>query len=157
MVPFGLTLNQFVNRYKRCLNRASPHLIDELRSLFIHHVPSSVKSAEVQIFLGEDGLDRPAAWIYYSGDNNKIDSSNLSIFPGRSMKLSIGLESMDKFDESYFTDPEFGGLSAAANAIKSWFAECWWKAGGWNYLVPARVVVHDDFGDGENMELSEHR
>ncbi|WP_200882016.1 hypothetical protein [Nitrincola sp. A-D6] len=73
------------------------------------------------------------------------------------MELSVGLENMEPFDERYFSDEEFNGLTLAANTIKYWFAECWWKAGGWSYAVPAKVWVHDGFGDGKAVELSENR
>lgn len=156
MIPFGLSKEQFQARYRRCLERASQHLIDELRKLLSIAVPDSVKGAEVQIFLGEDGLDTPTAWIYYRGENNKVDHSDPSIFPGRAMELSIGLENMEPFDERYFSDEEFNGLTLAANTTKHWFAECWWKAGGWSYTVPAKVWIHDGFGDGKAVELSEN-
>jgi len=113
-----------------------------------------VQVAEVQIFMGEDGLDLPSSWIYYRGENNKVDHIDQSIFPGRSMELSIGLGEMDEFDENYFTDQNFSGLDIAANSLKSRFAECWWKAGGWSYVVPCKVSVHDGFGDGKSIELS---
>ncbi len=71
------------------------------------------------------------------------------------MELSIGLDVMEDFDENYFTNPEFGGLDIAANSVKSWFAECWRKAGGWSYAVPTEVAVHDGFGDGKSIELSD--
>ncbi len=157
MIPFGLSKEQFQARYRRCLERASQHLIDELRKLLSIAVPDSVKGAEVQIFLGEDGFDTPTAWIYYRGENNKVDHSDPSIFPGRAMELSIGLENMEPFDERYFSDEEFKGLTLAANTTKHWFAECWWKAGGWSYAVPAKVWIHDGFGDGKAVELSENR
>ncbi|EKU30363.1 hypothetical protein AB6N01_20020 [Alcaligenes nematophilus] len=157
MVPFGLSPAQFQQRYKRCLERASKHFIAELRTLFALPVPDSVADAEVQIFFGEDGLETPSAWIYYRGDNNKVDSNDPSIFPGRAMELSLGLGKMDAFHEDYFLDDEFDGLSIAANTIQAWFAECWWKAGGWSYAVPVTAWVHDGFGDGAGIELSERR
>lgn len=119
-------------------------------------VPNSVKDAEVQIFLGEEGLGTPKAWIYYRGENNKVDHSDPSIFPGRAMELSLGLKSLDLFDEKYFSDAEFKALSMVANTTKYWFAECWWKAGGWSYAVSAKVWIHDGFGDGKALELSEN-
>jgi hypothetical protein len=155
MVPFGLTQEQFLVRYRRCLEQGSAHLIAYLRELIARPVPSTVKKAEVQIFFGDDGTSIPSACIYYVGENTKVDHSDQTIFPGRSLELSIGLDSMDDFDEDYFINTTFGGVNIAANATKSWFAECWWKAGGWNYAVPAEVVVHDGFGDGEYIKLSD--
>ena len=155
MVPFGLNTAQFQARYRRCLDKASTHVITELRELFTQTVPDTVRSAEVQIFFGEDGLEIPSAWIYYSGENNKVDNRDPTIFPGRAMELSMGLDKMDAFHENYFVDEDFDGLSVAANTTKAWFAECWWKAGGWSYPVPVMVWVHDGFGDGSGIELSE--
>jgi len=157
MVPFGLSQEQFHTRYRRCLDRASSHLINQLRDLVARPAPETVQVAEVEIFMGEDGLDLPSAWIYYRGENNKVDHTDQSIFPGRAMELSIGLYEMEAFDESYFTDECFGGLAIAANTVKSWFAECWWKAGGWSYSVPCKVSIHDGFGDGKAIALSENR
>lgn len=157
MVPFGLSPAQFQLRYRRCLERASKHLIAELRTLFALPVPDSVADAEVQIFFGEDGLEIPSAWVYYRGDNNKVDSSDPSIFPGRAMELALGLGKMDAFHEAYFLDEEFDGLNMAANITQAWFAECWWKAGGWSYAIPVTAWVHDGFGDGLGLELSERR
>ena len=155
MVPFGLSSAQFQARYRGCLDKASAHVIHGLRELFTQPVPDTVRSAEVQIFFGEDGLEIPSAWIYYSGENNKVDSSDLSVFAGRAMELSLGLDTMPAFDERYFTDEEFGGLDVAANTTQAWFAECWWKAGGWSYRVASEVWVHDGFGDAKAIVLSE--
>lgn len=61
---------------------------------------------------------------------------------------------MPDFDERYFESDEFPGIALQANSCKAWFAECWWKAGGWAYALPAEVVIHDDFGDGERIILT---
>ena len=155
MIPFVLNEEQFAKRYLGCLNRVSSDYIISLRELLSLSVPESVNEAEVQIFLGDDGLEPPNAWIYFQGKENKVDGSDQSIFPGRSMELPSFIDKMEDFDESYYSE-EFGGIGIIANITKNWFAECWWKAGGWAYRVPTKIWVHDDFGDGECIELSEH-
>lgn len=156
MVPFGLAPAQFLARYRRCLDRAAPHLIAELRALIARPVPATVRQAEVQIFMSEDGEAAPAAWIYFTGPDNRVDRSDkASIFAGQSLEIACGLDGMDQFDARYFTDDDYGGLHLSANAAKAWFAECWWKAGGWTYPVPASVLVHDDRGDGNAIALAE--
>ncbi|WP_447590915.1 hypothetical protein [Aquipseudomonas campi] len=156
-IPFGLSQEQFRQRYQRCLGRASAHLIQQLRELITRPVPSTINAAQVQIFLEEEGQRRPSIWVYFQGENNKVDPADQSIFPGRSLEISTGLVRMDAFDEHYFSDPEFAGTDLIANILKAWFAECWWKAGGWSYAVPATVWVHDGLGDGQSIELSEPR
>ena len=155
MIPFTLNEEQFVKRYLGCLNRVSSNYITSLKELLSLPVPESVTEAEVQIFLGDDGFEAPSAWIYFQGKENKVDSSDQSIFAGRSMELPSFIERMEDFDEKYYSE-EFGGIGMIANTTKQWFAECWWKAGGWTYKVPTKVWVHDDFGDGNYIELSEH-
>lgn len=73
------------------------------------------------------------------------------------MELSVNLEEMDEFDAEYFSSDAFPGTDLVANTIKAWLAECWWKAGGWSYPVPVKLWVHDGYGDGKPIELSEHR
>ena len=155
MIPFGLNEEQFGKRYLGCLNKVSSSFIVSLRELFSRTVPDSVTEAEVQIFMGDDGFEAPNAWIYFEGKNKKVDSSDQSIFPGRSMELPSFIEKMEDFDERYYSE-EFGGIDLIANITKKWFSECWWKAGGWAYPIPVKVWIHDDFGDGDSIDLSEH-
>lgn len=157
MVPFGLTQEQFISRYRKFLELASSKFISQLREVLKTPVPDSVTSAEVQIFFGDDGLSTPNAWIYFDGKNKKIDHKDQSIFPGRALDLALQVEGADDFDERYFTDETFGGLSIVANTVKSWFAECWWKAGGWSYPIKVEVWIHDGFGDGKSIILTENR
>ena len=132
-------------------------MIEELRALFAATLPPTVRSAEVQIFLGEDARDSPGAWIYFDGMNKKVDSSDTSIFPGRALEIQLGLGMPPDFDDRYFEGDEFPGADLQANEVKAWFAECWWKAGGWAYALPTEVAIHDGFGDGERIVLTERR
>ena len=158
MVPFGLTEKQFVLRYKKCLNKSSDFLINDLRKLFSLAVPPTVYKAEVEIFLNDgNDLVMPDAGIYFSGENNKVDQNDESVFPGRVVDLPLGTENIDAFDYRYFDDEKFDGKNLVADVVKAWFAECWWKAGGWIYPVSTTLHVHDDFGDGTLIELTEKK
>lgn len=157
MIPFGLTRQQFVKRYRAILDREGHRLIDELRQLLMRDVPDSVTAAEAEIFLDVEGEAAPTAGIYYDGKDKKVDHSDPAIFPGKVIELFIGISGLDQFDPRYFTQLDFGGMDMAADLVKAWFAECWWKAGGWTYSCPVRVAVHDDYGDGESILLTEKR
>jgi hypothetical protein len=159
MVPFGLTQSQFSARYKRELDHVSPSVIALLCSLFTRPVNPDVQFANVEVFLDEYG-GAPSVWIYYRGANNRVEHTNEALFAGRSLDLQLPLSELAEFDERYFLsledgDVEFPGLMLAANVLKSWFAECWWKAGGWTYSLPTTVKVHDDWGDGNIILLTE--
>ncbi|GAL07250.1 hypothetical protein JCM19237_4666 [Photobacterium aphoticum] len=154
MVPFGLSTEQFSMKFLRSLDKIAPNFIEELKSLFLLPVPETVSEAEVQIFLGDDGMETPSAWIYFHGKNNKVDSSDPTIFPGKSREILHGSYDIPPFDEEYYFDEDFGGVYLIANITKRWLAECWWKAGGWEYPIPVKVWVHDEFGDGSSIDLS---
>lgn len=144
-----------MRRYRRWLDKASAKLIEGLRALLARPLPPTVTSAEVEIFLGEGGRGLPHAGIHFDGVNKKIDHSDPSIYPGQGLEIPLGLDTVPDFDDRYFEGEEFPGVDLQANAIKAWFAECWWKAGGWSYPLPVVVEVHDQYGDAERIILTE--
>jgi hypothetical protein len=159
MVPFGLTQPQFSARYQRELDRVSLSVIASLRTLFTRPINPNVQFAHSEIFLDEYG-GAPSVYIYYRGENNKVDHKDETLFAGRSLDLELPLSALAEFDERYFIsledgEREFPGLELAGNILKSWFSECWWKAGGWAYPLPTTVSVHDDWGDGNVIKLTE--
>ncbi|WP_259758946.1 hypothetical protein [Pseudomonas sp. GCEP-101] len=154
MIPYGLTPDQFCRRYRRYLQRSTPTTIAALRALLVRPLPDQPLRGDVQLFLGENGLDTPDAWLYLSGENNKVDASDPTLFAGKALDLQLGLEDAPEFDPAYFEE-DFQGVALIANTLKSWFAECWWKAGGWSWPVALTLAVHDGFGDGERIPLTE--
>ena len=152
-VPFGLSEASFCVRYRRELDRVSSATIAALRGLLQRAVEDGVGRAHVEIFIGEDGT-APSVWIYFSGENNKVDRSDQRLFAGRSVDLELPLARLSEFDERYFGE-DFRGNYLSANLLKAWFAESWWKAGGWAYTVPVTLKVHDDLGDGSVIRLTE--
>lgn len=157
MIPFGLTEKQFLIKYGKCLDKSARFFINELRELFTKPIPPTVSHAEVEIFLNDhNDAVTPDAAIYYSGENNKVDQNDQSIFAGRVISLPFGIEKMALFDPKYFDEEFFDGKNLIADTVKTWFAECWWKAGGWSYPISVTLHVHDDFGDGTIVNLTEH-
>ncbi|WP_282297996.1 hypothetical protein [Stenotrophomonas sp. PS02289] len=131
--------------YRQKLDRISPTAIEVLRNHLLRPVEPGVLSVNVVIFPGVQG-ESPSAWIYYSGDHNKVDHADTRLFSGRSMELPVGLEGLSDIDERYFTDvDEFDGVALVVPLLSRWLAECWWKAGGWSYPIPTMLFV-DEFG-----------
>jgi hypothetical protein len=156
MVPYGLTQAQFQTTYQRKLEGLSKQAIAQVSTLLSIPIAPDVDEAHVEIFLGEDG-GSPDVWMYWRGKNNKVDHADPSLFAGRSMHLKLGLEILAELDEQYFRDPDqFPGLELVVPILARWVAECWWKAGGWKYLVPVMLTVHD-FGTCGSVSLSEGR
>jgi hypothetical protein len=153
MIPFGLKKDQFLTRCTRLLDRCAPQAIGALRALLARELPPAITAASVELFIGDDeaSLD---AWIYFDGRDKKVDSQDPGLFPGQSLKLALGLEAFEDFDERYFGE-KFGGGALVADLVKRWIAECWWKAGGWSWPLPAEIGVHDGIGDGTSIRLTE--
>ena len=157
MIAFGLSDEQFKLAYEASLAKRKNDLVERLRDVLSMPVPDSVLIAEVQIFMGDDGLSSPEAWIYYRGRNNKVDRKDQTIFPGRSMEIPLNLATHDEFDEEYILNYEFGGLGIAARSLKKWFSACWAEAGGQSYKTPVTLYIHDGLDGGTGVALTAHR
>ncbi|MQA40355.1 hypothetical protein [Rugamonas aquatica] len=147
MIQFGLTQKQFTQGYLQSLDGLSAHSIQCISNLLRQPINAAVRSVEFQVFVDAENHGAPSIWVYFIGDNIKTSE--------RSSEMALKLDELDELDDRYFTDFDFGGVNMIAHALTSWFAECWKKAGGWDYGVPAVLDVHDGFGDGRRIQLTE--
>lgn len=154
MIPFRLTKEQFRDRYRRCLERLSPNAISALRKQIALPFSPDATGGEVQVFMGEDEPFEPSVWLYVLGKGAKVDSNDQTLFPGRSIELPLGLGGLETFDPRFFVDERFGGTDIAAGVLAAWFAECWWKAGGWDYPFHVELTVHDGYGQVGSVRLT---
>jgi len=155
MIPFKLTQAQFRDRYARSLDKHAKTAIAVLRAHLALPVNANVTSAEVKIFVGDEDPYEPSIWMYYVGKDTKVDNSDLSLFAGRSLELSVGLDALEQFNERFFTDEKFGGLDIVADVLRRWFSEMWWKAGGWSYATPTSLDVAEGYGGNKVVALTE--
>lgn len=155
MIPFKLSPAQFRERYQRGLERASRTAIAAIAAQLALPLDAQIQRVELEIFVGEEDPHEPAVWIYYQGRNNRVDNAEPGLFPGKSVALNLGLETLEDFHERFFTDEKFGGLDIVAQVLTAWVAECWWKAGGWRFPLPALLQVHDGFGAGKPVKLTD--
>ena len=155
MIPFRLTPQQFRERYAKSLGKQSSAAIATLRQHFTLPIGADVERVEVRIFVGDEDPYTPSVWIYYTGKHNRIDNVDTSLFAGRSLELALGLDELEEFNERFFTDEKFDGLAIVAATLTAWVAECWWKAGGWCYPLPATLDVAEGHGGTTTVELTE--
>lgn len=128
---------------QRKLDALTKPAVSELRSIISRQMEEGVTSASVEIFLDDDG-GSPSIWMYWQGSNNRVDRIDQSLFAGRALELCIDLSGLSAVDSRYFEDPDaFPGHRIVAQLASRWFAESWWKAGGWDYVVPVALSVHD--------------
>ncbi|MFP8980211.1 hypothetical protein ACLI36_27135, partial [Pseudomonas aeruginosa] len=81
-------------------------------------------------------------------------SSAPLLFSGMALVLALGLGHAPVCDEAFVADG-FGGVDLLADKLQARFAEGWWKAGGWAWPIPLWLHVHDGFGDGRGIALTE--
>ena len=129
--------------FKDYLSEKNEELEENLTSLFKMPLHPDITEAEIQVFLDDESGLNASFWIYFEGRNKKVDKTDKSLFPGRSLEL-IDLD----FSE------EFNDLNLQANLLKNWFVDFWKKQNGENYPIPVEIAVHDDFGDGKIIKLS---
>jgi hypothetical protein len=153
-IPFGLSADQFAARFRGLLEKHSPALIRELREVLAMPIGEGVTSAHIEIFLNADGEFGPGVGMYFDGENKKVDHADRSIFPGRHLPIGEYLHRLPAFDPRYYSDYDFGALSIQGDVCKTWFAEWWWKAGGWSYPLKVDIDVHDGYGDGNGILLA---
>lgn len=153
-IPFGLTADAFAARFRALLEKHSPALISELQEVLARPIGNGVTGAVIEIFLDADGEFGPNFGMYFDGANKKVDHSDDSIFPGRHLAIGKHVRQLLPFDPRYYSDDEFGALNIQGDICKAWFAEWWWKAGGWVYRLPVEIIVHDGYGDGNGIPLS---
>lgn len=145
-------------RFRGLLEKHSPALLGEVRELMSTPIGKGVTSAAIEIFLDEYGERGPGIGMYFDGKDKKVDHSDPTIFPGRHLTLGEYLGKLPAFDPRYFSDDDFGGaLDIQGDVTKQWFAEWWWKAGGWGYPLPVDVEVHDGYGNGGSIPLAPGR
>jgi hypothetical protein len=120
--------------------------IQIIRSTLAEPLHVAVRRVELQIFVDADNYAIPGVWMYFVGENMKTSET--------SRELGLHLNKLEDIDELYFSNYDFGGLDLIADIVKAWVAECWWKAGGWDYKVPAVLDVHDGHGNGERIQLT---
>lgn len=148
MIPFKLNHQQFSNKFRQSLDTQSAYLIKQFRTL-IATAKADVLDADINLFLQYEGdLLIIATFDYYGYTTSAtFDSQPLPLFePSFNKKLH--------FHPDYFLT-DFGGLDLMADELRLWVSECWWKAGGWDYPIYTYLNVHDDFGNGDIIQLTE--
>lgn len=149
MIPFKLNQQQFANRFRGILEGLSLDLIAELRKI-IQSPPKAtdIKEANIQLFVDYECELVLSAWLYIESKYLKTSekSQEIVIFDSDFYKKA-------DFSPEYFIN-DFGGLDLMADELRLWVSECWWKAGGWDYPICTYLNVHDDFGNGDIIQLT---
>jgi hypothetical protein len=139
-LPKGMPLQSIQRAYIKEIERHSNELISEIKSFLSKTADSDFKSAHIEIFPDEYGEGCTSIGLYLF--------SNVS----KHIPLAQYLNDLPIIDID--DDPEENIPGLIVDIVKQWFAECWWKAGGWDFPIPVVLSGHEGFGNGELIQLT---
>lgn len=140
-LPDDLSEKVIANAILGELNKHSKQLIDEISEFTKQLIPKGVHSATVEVFPDEYGDGFVEIGFYFAGD---VNTHIVFAEYANDLPLVDTLSYEDKF-----SIPDL-----VVDLIKQWFAESWWKAGGWQYPIPILLYGHEDFGNGSSIKLT---
>jgi hypothetical protein len=156
-LPSTLTERQIVDVYRRLLDARTAILIDAFRTLLARPRTKEVERATMAVFPDEYGDGFVNVGLSFAGSAVRTASDDATIFAGAHVSLGEGVERLPFIDVGAYHDRDIPLANMVVDLIKGWCAECWWKAGGYDYDIPVILVGHDGFGDGEIIPLTEKR
>jgi hypothetical protein len=139
-LPNEMNVESLNRVYVSELDRYSDALITEISDFLIKAVPTDVKEASVQVFPDMDGDGYISIGFYLHGEIT-------SHVPLAEYVTDLPLIDVEAYQE-IISIPDM-----VVDIVKQWFAECWWKARGWEYQIPA-TIGSMDFGSGSIIQLT---
>lgn len=129
------------------VRKHSDQIIEKLCNLMQQPLEASVEDVEFSAHIPfELAGGHPNIWFYLNGKNKLVGSNIPGYYAGNSWNFytPTDIPCFDGSNQVRFDD--YGYPNAIADIILKWFAECWWKAGGWFYDVPAKINAAEDAG-----------
>lgn len=138
--PKGMSIQSIRRAYIKEIERHSNELISEIKTILSQYSGSDFKSANIEIFPDEYGAGCTSIGLYLFKQSSKH------------IPMAQYLNDLPIIDIDAYPDEYIPGL--IIDIVKQWFAECWWKAGGWDYPLPVVLSGHEGIGNGELIQLT---
>ena len=151
-LPASVPKEKLPGIYRDRLDKLSDGLIDHLHQFIQKPLEPGVENARILVFPDEYGENISSIWMYFEGRNQKVDSEDDRLFAGRTLELFSDFSSLPDMDLAVYRELNF--VDTLVDLIAAWFAECWWKAGGWYYPIPVEIIGKNGFGTCESIFLS---
>ena len=141
-LPEGLPEKVIRDAYVKELTRHSSQLIQEVRDFINTAVDDDVKDATVEVFPDEYGDGYVSIGFYFRGPTTKH------------VKFADYANDLPLIDTQAYNEDDIYVADLVVDLVKQWFAESWYKAGGWDYPLAVTLYGHDGFGNGEVIDLT---
>jgi len=137
------------------LEEDSDSMIEIITDLIEKPLEKNVENAEFLVFVPQfvdEGSH--SVQFYLDGKNKLVGSDKPGLYAGNSLRFyeNFDLSNFSENDEERFD--KYNYPDKIADIIMRWFAECWWKAGGWKYPVPVTIASRSVFGSIEPIRLT---
>lgn len=129
--------------YLKELDRHSARLIGEIKDFLLIPISDDVTSATAEVFPDEYGDGYTSIGLYLAGKTTKHT-------PFAEYVNDLPLIDVESYEED-ISIPDL-----VVDHVKQWFAECWWKACGWEYELPLEIYGHESFGNGNSIKLTKN-
>ena len=137
------------------LEEDSDSVIEIITDLIAKPLEEDVENAEFLVFAPQF-IDEGSHSIhfYLDGKNKLVGSDKPGLYAGNSLRFyeDFNLSHFSENDEERFD--KYNYPDKITDIIIRWFAECWWKAGGWSYLVPVTISSRTVFGSIGPLRLT---
>lgn len=142
ILPDGLDEKTVSRAYTSELERHSNTLITEIRSFLLETIDTDVLDASVEVFPDEYGDGYTSVGFYFRGKSI------------RHIAFAEYVNDLPAIDAMSYQENDILVPDIVVDLVKRWFAECWFKAGGWDYPIAVGINGHDGYGDGEVIVLT---
>lgn len=142
VLPEGLDEAIISKTYLSELERHSNTLITEIKSFLLEAIDTDVRDASVEVFPDEYGDGYTSVGFYFRGKSI------------RHVTFAEYVNDLPAIDVMSYQENDVFVPDIVVDLVKRWFAECWFKAGGWDYPLAVELKGHDCYGDGEVIVLT---
>lgn len=139
-LPANMPIDAIERVYIKELHRYSDQLINEIKQFLHTPMIDNVTSGTVEVFPDEDGDGVLSIGLYLKAELTHY------------IPFTEDVKDLPMIDVSAYEEESLVGL--IVDLTQQWFAESWWKAGGWDYSLPLMVYGHDGFGSGDLIKLT---
>lgn len=135
----------------RSLAPLAAGLVAVLRRVISHSYPEQVVFIEFEVFADPSAFTEgfPVRAFFLDRNNTEYFEyvNGTAIYPANidpGLLSTPGVISRETWNAWEQHDPEIDTYTMAAEAVIPWFSDCWKRAGGAAFRLPAFICLHDD-------------
>ncbi|MCO1335868.1 hypothetical protein MO867_16150 [Microbulbifer sp. OS29] len=142
VLPTGIPEETITTVFRKELDRHSNPLIDEIKKFLKQPLLEEITEASAEVFPDQYSDGNTSIGVYLK--SGTIQHHSFAGFINDLPYIDI-----DNYMEDDINIPDM-----VVDLVKSWFSECWFKAGGWDFPVAIEISEHEGAGNGDTIKLT---